>query len=886
MTTTPVPHTRIAIEWHNAAPCGTLTVHHGELSGLAVTAGTGACQDAEFTFKQSERCRLKLTLHATHTSPGPGTTRVSVGTAEHPFSFFLRDVTREHPIWIPEYGVVVLPDGDDRSLAHVESAIRQRGLTALLDGIDSEPEESFASASSVTRNQSVPTWLGISRDIRLFQVTPSLDSLPGENDVISLRNAGSPHTIPETDDRPVSYLFACGRGQGVERRVSRRLEDGVLPILHQSQVDGEIRYELTTFVTLEARPLRSETPIGTDFLVADNACSGHMFTEAQQKEVDARMETHQREAAAEETVLYSRVTATNTGEVPRYAFFKTARPGRGWWDRGVGYTFDPATGFSAYSDDRVCCVSAIDGQPLPNEELAILLQPGERAGFTFLLPHSPVSRERAARLAGQSFDTRLEEARAFWRGKLHRAARIQLPEKRIEEMIQAGLLHLDLISYGKEPAGTLAPSIGIYSPIGTESAPIVQFFASMGHHDTARRAVQYFLDKQHDDGLIQNFGGYMVETGAALWSVAEIYRHTDDRAWIHHVLPKLLKSCDYLLNWRKANQTDEQRERGGYGLIAGKVADPEDPFHQFMLNGYGWLGVNRMAEILEDFEPVEARRLQEEADAWRADIRHALDQSMAKAPVVPLGDGSWCPTAAPWTEAVGPRALYAEAETFYSHGTFTVADLMLGPLHLVFCEVVEPDSPVAERLLRSLGELFLQDGAAYSQPYYSRHNAIQLRQSRVKAFLKAWYRTFSALADRETYTFWEHLYQVSPHKTHEEAWFLMETRWMLWIEEDRDLRLLAGIPRCWLADGEEIVLENASSAFGTFSLEVTSRVATGTIEANLRWHEERQPETVHIRLPHPEGKAPETVERGEWDAESECVRVSDFAGEASIVVRF
>jgi hypothetical protein len=51
----------------------------------------------------------------------------------------------------------------------------------------------------------------------------------------------------------------------------------------------------------------------------------------------------------------------------------------------------------------------------------------------------------------------------------------------------------------------------------------------------------------------------------------------------------------------------------------------------------------------------------------------------------------------------------------------------------------------------------------------------------VKPFLKTYYNPFSALADRETYTFWEHLYKVSVHKTHEEAWFLMETRWMLYL---------------------------------------------------------------------------------------------------------
>jgi hypothetical protein len=47
----------------------------------------------------------------------------------------------------------------------------------------------------------------------------------------------------------------------------------------------------------------------------------------------------------------------------------------------------------------------------------------------------------------------------------------------------------------------------------------------------------YFLDKQHDDGFIQNFGGYMLETGAALWSMGEHYRYTRDEAWVRQISP-------------------------------------------------------------------------------------------------------------------------------------------------------------------------------------------------------------------------------------------------------------------------------------------------------------------------------------------------------------
>ena len=160
----------------------------------------------------------------------------------------------------------------------------------------------------------------------------------------------------------------------------------------------------------------------------------------------------------------------------------------------------------------------------------------------------------------------------------------------------------------------------------------------------------YFLDKQHDDGMIQNFGGYMVETGAALWSMGEYFRYTRDTAWVKQVEPKLLKACEFLFLWRARNKKDNLAGKG-YGMIDGKVADPEDPFHQFMLNGYAYLGVSRVAEMLSSIDKSNSVRIRNEADEWKDDIRRSFFSSMAGSPAVPLGNGTWSPTVPPWTEA-------------------------------------------------------------------------------------------------------------------------------------------------------------------------------------------------------------------------------------------
>lgn len=870
--------TQIRVEWKDNIPQGTVNVSNGRLAKLGLISGKGKIKDNSFQFQSgSATTGLVVDLDSIHTNNGTGATVVSLKMSKNGFSFFLRDVTAASPIYIPDYGVVVLPGNDKRSYQQVEDAILSRKLRTKIQRIDTEQEASFDLVKDKVRNMTVPTWLGTSRDFRIFEISESLtDGSRSEANIISPKLSSSALRIPESKKESVNYLYTLGRGVGVQENISRRLEEGTMPILHSKLKDDDLVYNSTTFVSLEKSPLSQQK--GTDFLVADKYSGGHMFTKEQEEQLKTREEAALK--TEEETVLFFRSEVVNTGSVPRHAWYKTPRPGTGWWHKSP-YTFDDKTGFSTYPEGRVFCISKLNGKPLPNEEISVLLQPGEKAVFEFFIPHSPVSQDRAVKLAGTNFDQRYAESKTFWGNKLQKAAQIRVPEKRIQEMIQAGLLHLDLITFGNEPSSTLAPNIGVYSPIGTESAPIIQFYNSMGWTDEARRSLNYFLDKQHEDGFIQNFNGYMVETGAALWSMGEYYRYTNDKEWVATIKSKLLKSCNYLIDWRNKSKKEELRGRG-YGMIDGKVADPEDHFHQFMLNGYAYIGMSRVAEILKEVDPSEANRIKKEADAWREDIRTSFFNALALSPVVPLGDGTWCPTAPPWTEAEGLRAFYQKRETFWSHGTFSVSDAMLGPLYLVFCEVLDVNELASKMLLSYNSELFFQDNAAFSQPYYSRHNWMQAKLGMTKPFLSTYYNTFTALADRQTYTFWEHLYRVSPHKTHEEGWFLMETRWMLYMEDGNQLRLFPTVPRKWLEDGKVIELKNVQSYFGPITAKVNSQLEKGFIDVSVSCKDSRKPKEVVVRVPHPDGKKPVNVTGGEYDEKTETVIVKSFGGEAKI----
>ena len=874
----------LTIEWQNDRPQGRIEVNHGTCGGVRVVSGKGTCNQERFAFAHPGPCRIQCTVTAAKLALGPHQTRITVHNGERTFTFFVRDVNSTNPILIEVYGVAVLPAGDRRSYAEVVTAVRAKGARTLQQQIDQEPEESFVNACNGNRVETCPTWLGVSRDMRFFEFGRRPTS--GYWGYVQPRFHSVLPPLPEIDNKPYSLNFAIGKGDACRHDITSRLEEGCLPIVHSIQREDTMAYQVTAFATLEQSPLTLKNLRGSEWQASYPNTGGNMLT-AEDREKIKDLVAQETTGREEETVLYIRITAVNSGAVPQYAWFKTAFcQSVGHWLPASDVAFDAIRGWGHFSSGRVYAISRLNGKPAPAEEIAVLLQPGATATLEILIPHQPLPKARALKLAASNFDSRLAECREFWHSKLKSAASIQVPEAAIDERIKAGLLHCDIAALGHEPAGPVLATIGWYAPIGSESAPIIQFFDGMGWSKLAERCLEFFLVRQRSDGFIQNFGGYQLETGPALWTMGEHFRYTRDTKWVRRIKPKLLKACDYLLAWRERNKKPELRGKG-YGLIDGKVADPEDFFHSFMLNGLSYIGLQRVSEMLKEVDPAQSRRLEREAREYRADIRTAFSESVGRSPVIPLGDGTWIPTAPSWTEYPGPLSLYAEGGKWFTHGAFGARDSLIGALYLVTGEVLSADETGTDILLKSHQQLFTVRNAALTQPYYVRHDYTHLIRGEVKAFLKIYYNQLSALQDRETYTFWEHYCHASQHKTHEEGWFLMQTRWMLWLEQDQTLKFLAGIPRRWLEDGQSIQLNRVASYFGTLDLQVVSKVSAGVIEASVTLHNKKHlPASIVIRLPHPEGRQALRVEGGTYDPATESVTIKPFRGRATVKLLF
>ena len=873
--------------WKASQSEGAIEVKNRRLVSLSI--GLSACKNGysgdKCAYSLNNNGRLFIEAEGDVDELTEGTTKITVDSRVNPFSFNLNDITSEFPLYIPEYGVIATTADDERTYEEIEQDIKAGGLKKEINKIEDEDEEDWIHSSEATRKLKCMTWLGLSRDVRTFWVgfRGDVSNVKRTWDYIIPRYHNTEVKQPEFEGETF-YSLLTGKGIGCTENISRWLEDGFLPILKAKVDDGNVKYEITAFAAPEKSPFNRKELRGTHYIVADGCAAGHMFTEEQQALYDSLAEDELK--GDEQVVLFYRVAARNTGSMPDYAHCCTPVPAKDIGaDEYAEFSLDQSRGFSIFKSKRVYCISKVNGKPLRQEECSAFLKPGEEVIFDFYIPHSPIDEDRAEKLAGIEFNKRFRECKEFWMSRLNEGACISIPEKRIENMVKAGVCHIETVAYGKEPEGSIAPMTGVYTAIGSESAPIIQFMDCMGYHDTAARMLQFFFDKQHKDGFIQNFSQYMVETGPVLWTAGEHFRMTKDVEWASRVSPNLVKACNFIIQWRENNKAERFRGKG-FGMIDGRVGDPEDPYHSFMLNGYAYLGISRAAEILKSIGHIDAGRLAEEAVNYRNDIRESFFDNLKKGAAVPLGDGSWCPTAAPWPENTAPVAFHTEGGRWVTHGACVSRDSLIGPLYLVFNEVLDYNEHAVKFMLDYHARYMLDRNVALSQPYYGRHDWIHLKRGEVKAFLKTYYNAFAGLADRETYTFWEHYYHISPHKTHEEAWFLMQTRWMLYLEDGKELRLLSAVPRAWMENGKIIEVKDAACYFGHLSFRVESAIDEGYIKAYIKCSGGELPQILKIRLPHPEKIPAVCCEGGKYAADTECVVIDDFNGNAEILLKF
>jgi len=505
---------------------------------------------------------------------------------------------------------------------------------------------------------------------------------------------------------------------------------------------------------------------------------------------------------------------------------------------------------------------------------------------------------------------------------------IEVPCERLTAQWNLGAWHLSRHAV-KDNRGVLRFNDHPYGILAAETYLILHALDLMGMHKEAEDGLDQWLSLplqrpkpvghfSDGDGCLTHAegppgaGGNMdgihgMGPGAIMYALSEHFYLTGNRDWLQTHAPRMKANVEWILRQRRllsaAIPGGERLWCKGLQPAHQVTPDSGGQLMQFYESeAYYWLAVQRLAQILAQVDPAEGTRLAAEAEAYRQDLLAAVTRSVALSPVVLVRDGtyrSFLPFACyvrgsasgAWSwrrpgSGAHVGGLYwdtvqSAAPLVSPAALLPVEDQRVqGTLDVLEDRLLLENRKVAERTkgYDPDDHWFAHAGWQY-QPGLERQANIYLAADDVPSFLRSWLNQYAALIlPDQGYTFREHTTGGPPDKIFEEAAFLERFRSMLVMESGKALWLARATPRVWLEHGQKIVVKHAPTHFGTLDYEIVSDAANHRIKATVQMPKRQRPETVWLRLRHPQAAPIKsvTVDGLEWqqfDADKEVIQL-------------
>ncbi|NLX12896.1 MAG: hypothetical protein GXY44_04475 [Phycisphaerales bacterium] len=482
----------------------------------------------------------------------------------------------------------------------------------------------------------------------------------------------------------------------------------------------------------------------------------------------------------------------------------------------------------------------------------------------------PADDHQRERLAALNFDDTVLLETKRWRQIVDKAARFETPDRLLNDFYKAQLVHT-LITADRDPyegtwqlpAATLSEKVGIrraYSPI--------RALEIRGLHDMAASFLAAFIRGQSSLDMVgrftdrlgvfhglpsehANYQGYFdnQDHGCALWMLNEHYLYTRDRTWLSSQAKALVKACDFITRQRLAkgvHGTAAKDKHWGMGLLPpGRIDGHTDWAWWYAVNAWAWRGIRATADNLATIGHPETERIAANARDFGQVLRASCRESMIRAPVVRLEDGTYIPL-----QPERSRTRGREANGF--------GPTALGSLALLECGVYPYHSPEAEWILRYLQEnkwSSLCDGVS-AQSNYASLVPVYLHRGQYKHALRAFY-------DALTTGLYEETRMLAGRVRHpgqgegpwyaltEEAELVYALRCLLVLEHNDELWLLSGVPDAWLEPGQRIEIEGAATWFGPMDVHVQALAEPTRVVIDLNAPRRERPTRIMLHLHRP-----------------------------------
>jgi len=756
------------------------------------------------------------------------------------FGVAVEDVLTNDCVYIPHGGLFVTRDPAPVSLGEYLEQIA--GRKTILQRVRELPEQTFAQAMEVVHNpiqDRGPMMLSLACDQRKFVAYRHGVVGFNLNDQTSAVFDGTTNR----KSRRFEYKLHATFGDGKYEKLSRHLDGEWLPMPVATVDEDGLLYRYRTYVA----PVDDAPIAGAPDWLRRRAVCVIEYTIENTRATDA-------EAAV---VLSVFKEAKKKQRVPLQSI-----------DGGV---------FAAADERLVVFIDTSKAAPLKvatNAEAATLagtLPAGATVRCVGYIPAWKLRPDERTLFRGGS-DRWAEKVEDYWEDIMAPAARIDLPDELLTNVIRASQVHC-MLAAGNEENGRridVWTSADRYGALESESQPIIRGMNMMGHQDFARRGLDFFIARYNEQGFLTT-GYTMMGSGWHLWTLAEFVDRTQDMAWFKGVAPEVARLCRWIVRQReKTKRLDAHgRKAPNYGLTPpGVIADWGRFTNTAFQAAHYCAGLREAARVLAKIDHPEAAALAEEAEQYRRDILRAYRWTQARSPVVPLDNGTWVPAYPPIFFVFGEVGGFFPGED----GSRAWCKNAMAH-HLVVNNIIDPRTEEVSWMLENMeGVEFLRSGLGdydtrtnheswfhlggfnKCQPYYRRNVEIYGLRDEAKPFLRSYFNTIPSLLSRENLSLWEHFHnQGGWNKTHETGWFLCQSRIMLVQERGDDLWLAPFVTRNWLEDGMKVSVQNVPTKFGSVSYAITSAVASGAIEAVIDPPTGSAPNRIVIRVRHPKG---------------------------------
>lgn len=469
---------------------------------------------------------------------------------------------------------------------------------------------------------------------------------------------------------------------------------------------------------------------------------------------------------------------------------------------------------------------------------------------------------------------------------------------------------------------------------------------SDGDYTDGKGALEWATGMRHDMGYEQD--GNHASTGMLLFSMADRLFLTGDKEWFRRNRARLQAAADWIIRQRASYLKDIPNRQDFLvaGLMPpcmlGDYAMPSCDWHWYYPdNAFALQGLQRFADALAEFDAETAQKYSDQANAFREDLRRAVNLDAVLSPVrlgrdgmyhtfIPIGPyfrgslmtmelGSlqrpqgdiWCgalPLAEPFValDANDPRVVETIHVMDEIGSSPKVTAYIMPPslgwtmnvMEEIKASVKAAWEPNGSQMTGpSSGENWFWNSYGGNLPKGVRTANIFLLQDDVPNFLRMFLNSYALVTGTDGKLWeWGRVGQYANCDGPDNGtagWFLEQFRNLLVMETDggQSLWIARATPRAWLEQGKRIAVRNAPTYFGPLAYEIISDVDNGHITAIVEIPKRNPPEDTILRLRHPEA-APirnVTVNGKRWDdfdPDKEIVRLHCLRGSVRVDVAY